>query len=652
MTEEGTSGPKRKAKSARLRKTYTGEASFAAPWAHLRRNKEPVKSGPVKIMEIDESKPIDVESLRHQGPKLSERFATAICGNDITSSCLYVSVGVIAYAGRYAPLVLLMVAGVLYLFRSVYAEVGDALPLNGGAYNCLLNTTSKFRASMAACLTILSYMATAVISAYVAMRYLTYLWEDLPVEVATVLLLAAFAGLVVYGIGESAKLALVIFCIHIGTLTLLAIVGTYHIISDPSVLLDNWSREPPDGIATAFFFGFAAALLGTSGFESSANFIEEQEPGVFPKTLRNMWIAVSVFNPLMCIILLGTVKMQFFLNTKLLDWLEPRPLVGVGEMVGGETFGWFLGHLVAIDAVLVLSGAVLTSYVGVTGLVRRMALDRTLPQVLLRVNRWRGTNHWIVLAFFLLCTSVLFVCMPDPEHTLKGLYLISFLSVMALFALGNILLKVKRGRLPRTIRASWPGVLLALVAVVVGLVGNIMRDADYFVVFAFYFVPTATVVAVMFLRNRILHLVLYLSRAVLDKATEFNNKVSNWARTRYEEITSQPIVFFTRGDDAANLNRAMLYVRENEHTQQIRVIHVFQDRDKVPESLARDLKFLDEVYPAIHIEFIAIKGTFGPELIERLSRKLGVPKNYMFIGCPGGTFPHNIAQLGGVRLIV
>ena len=96
----------------------------------------------------------------------------------------------------------------------------------------------------------------------------------------------------------------------------------------------------------------------------------------------------------------------------------------------------------------------------------------------------------------------------------------------------------------------------------------------------------------------------------------------------------------------------MLYVRENEHTQQIRVIHVFQDRDKIPESLARDLKFLDEVYPAIHIEFIAIKGTFGPELIERLSRKLGVPKNYMFIGCPGGSFPHNIAQLGGVRLIV
>ena len=107
----------------------------------------------------------------HKHGGLGELPATAICGNDITSSCLYVSALAIMYAGRWAPVVLLMVAGLLYLFRSIYAEVVGALPLNGGAYNALLNTTSKFRASVAACLTILSYMATAVISASEAMHY-------------------------------------------------------------------------------------------------------------------------------------------------------------------------------------------------------------------------------------------------------------------------------------------------------------------------------------------------------------------------------------------------------------------------------------------------------------------------------------------------
>ena len=43
------------------------------------------------------------------------------------------------YAGPLAPIALLLVAGVLYLFRGIYAEVGSALPLNGGAYNLLLN---------------------------------------------------------------------------------------------------------------------------------------------------------------------------------------------------------------------------------------------------------------------------------------------------------------------------------------------------------------------------------------------------------------------------------------------------------------------------------------------------------------------------------
>lgn len=31
---------------------------------------------------------------------------------------------------------------------------------------------------------------------------------------------------------------------------------------------------------------------------SSANYVEQQQPGVFPKTLRNMWVAVTFINPL------------------------------------------------------------------------------------------------------------------------------------------------------------------------------------------------------------------------------------------------------------------------------------------------------------------------------------------------------------------
>lgn len=234
--------------------------------------------------------------------KLSQLPATAICGNDITSSCLYVSALTIVYAGQYAWLALLMVAGVLLLYRKIYGEVVGALPLNGGAYNVLLNTTSKSNATVAACLTILSYMVTAVISASEAMHYLQGLFTGLHVFIATIVLLSVFLGLVIAGVTESAVVATIIFIAHIGTMLLLIASGGWFIFKNGLHIASlNFHAPVKGGIITALLLGFSTAMLGISGFESSANFVEEQDAGVFRKTLRNMWIAVSVINPLMAL---------------------------------------------------------------------------------------------------------------------------------------------------------------------------------------------------------------------------------------------------------------------------------------------------------------------------------------------------------------
>ena len=79
--------------------------------------------------------------------KLGAWRATAICGNDITSSCLYVSALAALYAGPLAPLALLLVAVILFFFRAIYAEVGSALPLNGGAYNAAVEHNDKVACS-------------------------------------------------------------------------------------------------------------------------------------------------------------------------------------------------------------------------------------------------------------------------------------------------------------------------------------------------------------------------------------------------------------------------------------------------------------------------------------------------------------------------
>ena len=61
------------------------------------------------------------------------------------------------------------------VLRFIYGEAISALPMNGGAYNVLINTTSKPVASFAACLAVISYIATGVVSAATAASYLQVL---------------------------------------------------------------------------------------------------------------------------------------------------------------------------------------------------------------------------------------------------------------------------------------------------------------------------------------------------------------------------------------------------------------------------------------------------------------------------------------------
>jgi amino acid transporter len=473
------------------------------------------------------------------------------------------------------------------------------------------------------------------------MHYAHNLWRGLNVFGATIVVLGFFALLNLIGIAESAVFALLIFLFHILTLSVLSIAGMWTVLETPQLLMQNWAARPQGNVLDALFFGFCAAMLGISGFESSANFIEEQRPGVFPKTLRNMWLGVMIFNPLISLLSLGLLPLA------LLRTVPPDMLAMMGERSAGH----WLGTLVSVDAVLVLSGAVLTSYVGVTGLVQRMTLDRCLPGRLLRTNRWRGTNHWIIIGFFLVCCSILVVTRGDVG-SLAAVYTLSFLCVMALFAIGNMLLKVTRARLPREAHASWFTVVLALICVLFGLAGNVLLNHRQVGVFVLYFACAAAVVLVMLLRVPLFRLVLFVSGELVERTLAFNRRLSRSLGAKIAEINKLEVVYFTRGDAPEQLNRAVQYVLRNEQTSHLIVVHVYSANVPIPERLAEQLSQIDRRYPSLRIDFVAVEGTFGPELIQRLSERLNVPKNYMFIGTPSDRFPHRIDALGGVRLVL
>jgi amino acid transporter len=267
--------------------------------------------------------------------------------------------------------------------------------------------------------------------------------------------------------------------------------------------------------------------------------------------------------------------------------------MGTAAQSPGSTL--WLSKLISADALLVLSGSVLTSFVGVTGLIRRMSYDRCLPMFLSYTNPWRKTNHFIIIGFFLV-TSLLHAIVRGNLESLAAVYTMSFLSVMALFAVGNMILKYKRGSLRRTIYASWPHVVTGFLLVFVGLIGDIILNVQQIVYFLLYFGITFLIVMLMFSRNRVLKLLLYFGGP---------QKWKDMLNRQYKKIEDRPMLFFTRTDDPSVINKAILYVRDNELTNFLKICHVYENENDIPSMLETNVKFLDKQYPKLCIDLVS-----------------------------------------------
>jgi len=575
--------------------------------------------------------------------KLSELASTAIAGNDILSSCLYVSGIAILYAGAYAPFVFFAIVLVLYFYKHVYTEVVEALPLNGGAYNCLLNATSKSPAAIAGVMTILSYVATSVISAKTASAYLHTVLLGVPVIPLTAAIIIFFTILTILGVKDSAKVAQVIFGVHIFTILVLVSFGLISIINL------GWGRIPENlaltnqlfaeqGAAKLLFLAFAASLLGVSGFESSANFVEEQKPGVFRNTLRNMLMGVWVFNPLITFVVLASLNLGAIASAK--DFV----LASAAFELGGRG----LQYLVVIDAFLVLSGAVLASFVGATGLLYRMTLDHCLPSsVLLPKLKARNQNtHRIVVAFGLLCLSILVVTKGELL-SLAGVYTISFLGVMTFFAIGNLILRQTRADLKRTYQGPMIFVILAALATIAGIVGNILIDPKNVWYFAMYFVPAVILVQSMIYRDYILETLLKISRywPWLNKLAE------GW----FEHVIRPKIILFTHNPE--KLYASLEYIQRNEASRHIIVVFC-QNQTLIAknwtQTIAEYLRFFKsaKIFKNLEIELmVETKLLFGPEVVKNYANRYHIQHNNIFIGSIHKSHDFNFEDLGGVRII-
>ena len=353
-----------------------------------------------------------------------------------------------------------------------------------------------------------------------------------------------------------------------------------------------------------------------------------------------MWVLVMVFNPLLAFLALAIIPMST------ID-ANGETLLSV---MGNVSSGNWLSYLISIDAALVLSGAVLTSYVGVNGLVERMALDRILPKFLLKKNK-KGSSFFIPMTFFGLCVSILLLTNADLG-ALAGVYTIAFLSVMILFGIGNFLLKTNRNRLRRPERIGWIALLIAILGVSSALIGNIVMNPEYLTIFLEYLIPALLVVGLMLNRVQVLKVILSIINYLTSNKHSFLDGFNRWIKRFINTINAQQFVFFTNKDDIATLNTVLQYITHNENTKRLKIVTVVESQEQIAPTLKQDVDVLNRAYPNIKIEFIVEQGKFGPEKIKELSKRWNIPVNYMFIGSPSEHSEHQLEKLGEVRLII
>jgi len=218
---------------------------------------------------------------------------------------------------------------------------------------------------------------------------------------------------------------------------------------------------------------------------------------------------------------------------------------------------------------------------------------------------------------------------------------------MIMFAIGNLVLKYKRPKLPRDIRTKWYAIVLGMSAMLSGLIGNLVLNPSALGYFALYFIIPMLLITMMFQRIRLLK-VLYILVKNIPIIKIFWPKILETIK----KVKKFSVVFFTKTDDIVKLNKAVLYCYTNEHIDCIKFVHFYDNEDNIPLHLEENHYIIDHMYPKVQIDLLLIKGKFCPDTVRALSEKLKIPLGFMFIQCPGVLFPYKIGEFGGIRTIM
>lgn len=366
-------------------------------------------------------------------------------------SSIYYALGIVAMVALGATPVVLMIAGVFFVFTALtYAEGAAMYPEAGGSASFARHGFNELLGFIAGWALMLNYIATMAISAFTIPPYLGYFWEPLK-ESQTLGTLAAM-GIVAFlmvlniiGVRESSLVNFGAALLDIAVQAVLVVLG-FLLIFDLSTLISRITLGWPD--PSNLIFGIAMSALAYTGVETMSQMAEETRLAEqrIPKALILMMVTVLLIFSGISNVAISAMPPEVLATT----WAKD-PVAGIANSLPFEWLRTFFRPLVAVLAATILLIATNAGLIGVSRLAFSMSIHRQVPKLFSRVHFIFRTPY-IAIALFSSLAIIILVpgfFVPTIFIDLGAVYTFGSLLGFTLAHASVISLRVRRPRGPR-----------------------------------------------------------------------------------------------------------------------------------------------------------------------------------------------------------
>jgi APA family basic amino acid/polyamine antiporter len=320
--------------------------------------------------------------------------ATSVGIGAIIGAGIFVVLGVaIGYAGP-AVIISIIIAGTVGSFTAFsFAELGSAIPKEGGAYAYACDMISPSVGFIVGCLWM---FAQIVAGATISLGFASYFVAIFPlfsVKIVAVLAASALTALNLIGIKQSTAVNNVLVMVKIAVLCLFIGFGVLYF--QPQ----NLSQFSPNGLF-GVLQGAGFIFFAYLGFGRIATLGEEVKN---PERILPLSILIALTVSVVIYALTG------FAATGLQDYRilaqSGSPLAEAAKTTGNLT----LVAAVSIGALIATTSVLLTNLIGLSRVAFAMARNKQLPKSIARVSSRFGTPYISILTMGALLTALAFV---------------------------------------------------------------------------------------------------------------------------------------------------------------------------------------------------------------------------------------------------